>query len=135
MKTIKNIAFASVLALGSLAANAQQAPMFTHYMNNTLVVNPGYAGSRDALTITALHRSQWVDFKGAPVTQTITMHAPLRNEHLGIGLSVLNDKIGPANNTSLIADFAYRLKLTEKSKLAFGVSAGANIYQANLSEL
>lgn len=135
MKTIKNIAFASVLALGSLAANAQQAPMFTHYMNNTLAVNPGYAGSRDALTITALHRSQWVDFQGAPVTQTITMHAPLRNEHLGIGLSVLNDKIGPTNNTSVVADFAYRLKLTEKSKLAFGISAGANIFQASLSSL
>ncbi len=109
--------------------------MFTHYMNNTLIVNPAYAGSREALTVTALHRSQWVDFKGAPITQTLTIHAPLKNEHIGIGLSVLNDKIGPTNNTSISGDFAYIMQLTTKSKLALGLSASANIWQANLSPL
>jgi type IX secretion system PorP/SprF family membrane protein len=135
MKTLKKITVALVLSSGSLILNAQQAPMYTHYMYNTLSVNPAYAGSRDALTLTALHRSQWVGFKGAPVTQTFTMHAPLENKHIGLGLSLLNDKIGPSNNTSLFADFAYRIKLSEGSKLAFGLSAGANIFQANLSAL
>lgn len=135
MKTHKKIAFGLVLTLGSLTVNAQQAPMYTHYMNNTLSVNPGYAGSRDALTVTALHRSQWVDFKGAPLTQTLTMHSPLRNPHIGLGLSVLNDKIGPVNNTSVFADFAYIMNLNPKSKLAFGLSAGANIFQASLNTL
>ncbi len=135
MKTLKNITFTLVLASGSLTMNAQQAPMFTHYMNNTLAVNPGYAGSRDALTVTALDRMQWVDFKGAPMTQTLTMHAPLPNEHIGVGLSVLNDKIGPTNNTSVTADFAYIMHLTPKSKLALGLSAGLNIWQAGLNTL
>lgn len=135
MKTFKKITAVMVLTLVSLTIDAQQDPMYTHYMYNTLVVNPGYAGSREALTITALHRSQWVDFKGAPLTQTLTMHSPLKNEHIGVGLSVSNDKIGPVNNTSLFADFAYIMKLNEKSKLAFGLSAGAKIFQANLSSL
>jgi type IX secretion system PorP/SprF family membrane protein len=135
MKTFKKITIGLVLSSASLTMNAQQAPMFTHYMYNTLAVNPGYAGSRDALTVTALHRSQWVDFKGAPLTQTLTVHSPLRNEHIGLGLSVLNDKIGPTNNTSITADFAYIMKLNPKSKLALGLSAGANIWQANLSSL
>lgn len=135
MKTHKKIAFGLVLTLGSLTVNAQQAPMYTHYMNNTLSVNPGYAGSREALTVTALHRSQWVNFKGAPLTQTLTMHSPLRNPHIGLGLSLLNDKIGPVNNTSVCADFAYIMNLTSKSKLAFGLSAGANIFQASLNTL
>ena len=135
MKTLIKITLALVLPLGSLTLNAQQAPMYTHYMYNTLVVNPGYAGSRDALTITALDRMQWVNFKGAPMTQTFTMHAPLENRHIGLGLSVLNDKIGPVNNTSLSGYFAYRMQLTEKSKLALGLSAGANIFQASLSSL
>lgn len=135
MKTLKKIAIGLVLTSGGLTIHAQQAPMYTHYMYNTLSVNPGYAGSRDALTVTALHRSQWVDFKGAPLTQTLTLHAPLKNEHIGLGLSVLNDKIGPNNNTSVMADFAYIMKLTPKSKLALGLSAGANIWQANLSSL
>jgi type IX secretion system PorP/SprF family membrane protein len=133
MKTINKIALVLVTSLGSLTISAQQDPMFTHYMYNTLSVNPGYAGSRDALTVTALHRSQWVGFKGAPITQTLTMHGPLRNGHVGLGLSVLNDKIGPSNNTSIVGDFAYIMKLNAKSKLALGLSAGVNIFQADLS--
>lgn len=135
MKTIKKITFALATTLGSLTASAQQDPMYTHYMYNTLMVNPGYAGSRDALTITALHRSQWVDFKGAPMVQSLTIHSPFKNEHIGVGLSVMNDKIGPTNRTSIFADFAYRMNLTPKSKLALGLSAGANIFQGNLATL
>ena len=135
MKTFKKAIFVFSLALGSVSIIAQQAPMFTHYMDNTLEINPAYAGSRDALTIMALHRSQWTGFKGAPVTQTVTAHAPLENEHIALGVSVINDNIGPSNNTSVFADFAYIVKLTEKSKLAFGLSAGGNIYQATLSSL
>ena len=135
MKTYKILISALILTIGSYAVKAQQIPMYTHYMNNTLMVNPAYAGSRDALTVTALHRSQWVDFKGAPMTQTLTLHSPLSNEHIGLGLSVMNDKIGPTNNTSVLADFVYILQLTEKSKLSFGISGGVNIFQANLNSL
>ena len=135
MKTLNKIIAVLVLTLGSFTIHAQQAPMYTHYMYNTLMVNPAYAGSRDALSVTALYRSQWVDFKGAPVTQTLSMHTPLNNEHIGLGLSVLNDKIGPTNNTSVFADFAFIMKLNEKSKLALGLSAGADIFRANLNTL
>lgn len=135
MKTLAKIVFVLVLTTWSFGSHAQQLPMYTHYMYNTLVVNPAYAGSRDALTITALHRSQWVGFKDAPVTQTLTMHAPLRNEHIGLGLSVSNDKIGPTNNTSALIDFAYIMQLTAKARLAFGLSGGINVFQADLSTL
>jgi len=133
MKISKNIIIVLMFTLISLTSPAQQDPMYTHYMYNTLTVNPGYAGSRDALTITALHRSQWVGFKEAPITQTLTVHTPLRNEHIGIGLSVSNDKIGPTNNTSVFADYAYIIKLTEKSKLALGLNAGVSIFQVDLN--
>ena len=135
MKTLKKITFVLISGFGSLIVQAQQDPMYTHYMYYTLMVNPGYAGSRDALTVTALHRSQWVNFKGAPLVESITLHAPLKNKHLGLGLSILNDKIGATNKTSVFGDIAYRMDLTKKSKLALGLSAGANIYQANLNSL
>ncbi|MDF2438421.1 MAG: hypothetical protein K0Q95_2797 [Bacteroidota bacterium] len=135
MKTFKTIGIVLISALGGITANAQQAPMYTHYMYNTLSVNPAYAGSREALTVTALHRSQWVDFKGAPVTQTLTLHAPLRNEHIGVGLSLSNDKIGPNHNISAFANFAYIMKVSAKSKLALGLSAGANIFQSNVNSI
>lgn len=119
----------------SLTLQAQQSPMFTHYMYNTLVVNPAYAGSRDALTITALGRSQWVNFTGAPTTESFTVHSPFNHQPVGIGLAVMNDKIGPINNTSIIGDLAFKIKLNANSKLAIGMSIGVNLLQANLNTL
>lgn len=135
---MKNIKASSILITAFIAilnVQAQQTPMYTNYMYNTLVVNPAYAGSRDALTITALHRSQWVDFKGAPTTQTITAHAPLRKKNIGLGVSLLHDKIGPSNNTSIAGYYSFIMKLNETSKLALGLSAGVNFYQATLNTL
>lgn len=130
----KLFGFALVL-LSGLSAFSQQDAMFTHYMYNTLAVNPAYAGTRQAMTVTALHRSQWVNFPGAPVTQTLTMHSPLFNEKIGAGLSVLNDRIGPTRVTALYADFAYHLTIDSKSKLSLGLKAGANLFTANLAQL
>ncbi len=117
------------------ALHAQQEAMYTHYMDNTLGINPAYAGSRDALTITALHRSQWVDFEGAPRTQTLTAHSPVYTDAVNLGLSVYNDKIGPVHNTAVYIDYAFRFNLTEKSKLALGLKVGFDNYNFNLSAL
>ncbi len=120
---------------GVLDATAQQEAMFTHYSFNTLGVNPGYAGSRDALTVTGLHRSQWVSFPGAPTTQTLTVHAPVFNEKIGLGLSLINDKIGPTKKTGFFVDFAYKLQVGEKGKLSFGLKGGLNFQKDDLGGL
>jgi len=130
----KIIGFAVFLALGKIAFSQQDA-MYTHYMYNTLAINPAYAGTRDALTVTALHRSQWLDFPGAPVTQTITMHSPIVNKKIGVGLSAVNDRLGPTRITSMFGDFAYHLTLNEKSKLSLGLKAGMNLFTADLTQL
>ena len=78
---LRNKLLLALLAVSGSAA-AQQDAMFTHYMNNTIAVNPAYAGTRDARTITGIHRSQWVGFDGAPITQTLTMHTPLANRKM-----------------------------------------------------
>jgi len=135
MKTLKKLAVLVIFTCCGQAMFAQQDAMFTHYMYNTIAVNPGYAGSRDALTVTALHRSQWVNFDGAPTTQTLTLHSPLLNNKLGLGLSAVHDEIGPVKNTSVYVDFAYILKTGEKSKLAFGLKGGINYMQAGLTNL
>jgi len=123
------------IVLTATAATAQQDAMFTHYSFNTLGVNPGYAGSRDALTVTALHRSQWVSFPGAPITQTITGHMPIANDKMGIGLSMNRDQIGPTRNTSVYFDFAYKIKVGEKGKLAFGLKGGTSILANELTDV
>lgn len=124
-----------ILLLNAKEIKAQQDPMFTHYMFNTLAINPGYAGSREALTITGLHRTQWAGFTGAPTTQTVIAHTPFLRHNIGLGLSFLNDKVGPVNMTSIYIDFSYTIKVTQKSKLAFGLKGGSNFMKNDLNAL
>ncbi|MFZ4784836.1 MAG: type IX secretion system membrane protein PorP/SprF [Flavobacteriales bacterium] len=118
----------------SVRVVAQQDPMFSQYMFNILSINPAYAGSADRLSAVAIHRSQWVGFEGAPITQTITAHAPLRYEALSVGGTIINDKHGPVSQTAIFADISYRLHFA-KSKLAFGLKTGVNLFSANLLDL
>lgn len=123
-----------VLAFTSVSARAQQDPMFTQYMFNTLSVNPAYAGSADRLSAVALHRSQWVNFQGAPTTQTITVHSPLKRENISLGGSIVNDAHGPVKQTGFYLDASYRIFLGTK-RLSFGLKAGTNLFTANLLDL
>lgn len=117
------------------AAYAQQDPMYTQYMWNTLSVNPAYAGSADLFTASALMRKQWVGLEGAPTTQTLSAHSPLPTKSLGLGLSVVNDRVGPVRNTQVFTDLAYRIRINRKARLAFGIKAGVELFQADLQGL
>jgi len=127
MKFLRNFSIA-ILLLVSSNALAQQLPQFTQYMFNTISINPAYAGSRETLSIVGLHRSQWVGLDGAPETQTLSIHSPLRNENIGLGFSFINDQLGYENFSYLYADFSYTIQTGVNSKLAFGVKAGATHY-------
>ena len=65
---------------------AQQEAQYSQYMYNTISVNPAYAGSRNVLSVLALHRSQWVGFEGAPTTQFVSIHAPIARKRIGVGV-------------------------------------------------
>ncbi len=117
-----------LVLLSVSAASAQQLPQFTQYMFNTISINPAYAGSRETLSVVGLHRSQWVGLEGGPETQTLSIHTPLRNENMGLGLSFINDKLGYENFSYLYADYSYTIKLNETTKLAFGLKAGFTQY-------
>ena len=132
---MKKILVAVIVIMAWGSAFAQQEAMYTHYMYNTLAVNPAYAGTRGALTVTALHRSQWVGFEGAPNTQTLTLHTPLRNKKIGIGVSVINDVIGPDRNTGFYVDYSYKLRINKDAQLALGLKAGLSLLKSNLAML
>jgi type IX secretion system PorP/SprF family membrane protein len=125
-----------VLLLAGGAAIAQQDPQYTQYMYNTLTVNPGYTGSTGGLEATALHRSQWIGIDGAPTTQAFSIHSPYSKyyENIGIGLSAVNDRIGPSNEVYIDANFSYTLQLSETAKLAFGLKAGARVLNIDWSK-
>ncbi|GAA4299598.1 PorP/SprF family type IX secretion system membrane protein [Aestuariibaculum suncheonense] len=127
MKLFKHYIIAIAL-LSCTVGLAQQLPQFTQYMYNTISVNPAYAGSREALSIVGLHRSQWVGFKGGPITQTLSIHSPLRNDRIGLGLSFMEDDLGPENFTYLYGDFSYAIPTGQTGKLAFGIKGGFTQY-------
>ena len=118
-----------------VASFAQQDAQFTQYMYNTINVNPAYAGSRGALSMFALHRTQWVGLDGAPVTNTVSINTPINLSNLGLGVSLVNDKIGPTTENAISADLSYTIQTSETWKLSFGIKATANLFDLDASKL
>lgn len=135
---IRNLKIAGLIVMSflSITMSAQQEVQNSFYMFNSSVLNPAYAGSRDALSVVLDARSQWTGWKGAPKTNSFIMHTPLMNESIGVGLNVVNDVIGPTNKTALFGDFAYRIRLNKNNdRLCFGIRAGADLIRNNLGSL
>ncbi|MBX9806216.1 MAG: type IX secretion system membrane protein PorP/SprF [Flavobacteriaceae bacterium] len=123
------------LMFTGMLSYAQQDAQFTQYMYNTINVNPAYAGSRGALSMFALYRTQWVGFEGAPVTSTVSMNTPLNESNLGLGVSLINDKIGPTTENTISADLSYTIPTSETWNLSFGIKATANLFDLDASKL
>jgi len=125
---------ALLLLFGSISY-AQQDAMFTKYMFNSLVFNPAYAGAKDHASIGLLHRTQWWGIDGAPTTQTLTAHTPLRNDRVGVGMTLYNDAIGPTNTLGANLAYSYRIPIGQKGKLAIGLQGGIVNWRADWTRL
>ncbi len=124
-----------ILLLSASQVRAQQEPLYTQYMFNTVSVNPAYTGTRDAMNVLLLSRLQWSGMAGAPRTYDFTMHTPINNYKMGLGLSVVSDSHGPVNNYYINVNYAYRVNLNEELVLSMGVKGGIYNYNVNLTEL
>ncbi len=118
----------------SIRSFAQQDPQYSLYMFNPLGVNPAYAGSRDALSMGLVHRNQWVGMPGAPVTNALFAHMPLKNNKMGVGLEITNDNIGAKTRNFINVDYAYKIK-AGKGKLAFGLRGGIIAFNYDWSKV
>ena len=115
--------------------SAQQDAQYTQYMYNMNILNPAYAGlNAGTINASLLGRTQWVGIPGAPQTATLSVHSPI-TERMGLGLSILADKIGPVNEQFIFADYSYTLPVGTYDNLAFGVKAGVSLVSAQLSDL
>lgn len=116
------------------AAFAQQEAMYSQYMFNGLVLNPAYAGSHEGLSVAALYRNQWVGVEGAPVSQSLSVHAPLKKDNVALGLSIVNDRIGVTNTLSMNGIYAFRIEM-ESGVLSMGLQAGLARLQADYTKV
>ena len=129
---MKKLYLAAILALGFMQDTySQQDPHYTQYMYNMNVINPAYAGSKENLAFGLLYRKQWVDIEDSPTTMTFSGHSPA-GKNVGLGLSVINDKIGPVEETNVYGDFSYTLNLGGEHRLALGIKAGVTFQDVGL---
>lgn len=121
--------------LTGLVGFAQQDAQYTQYMYNTINVNPAYAGSRGVMSIFGMHRTQWVGLNGAPVTNVASVNTPINNSNIGVGLSFVNDRIGPTVENAISADVSYTIRTSETVKLSFGIKGTANLFNLDVNKL
>ncbi len=122
MRFITSLAVAACM----VQAHAQQDPMYSMYMWNMMAIQPAYAGSADVLNAVALSRIQWSAISGAPVTHSLSVHSPVNDRTLGLGGSLVHDRIGRTYTTSAFADIASRMQVSKEFRLALGLKAGIN---------
>lgn len=132
---MKKTILTHLLILSSFLAFSQQDSQYTQYMYNTININPAYAGSRGALSVFALHRDQWVGLDGAPKTNTISINTPINNSSIGLGVSLVNDKIGPTNENQFSVDLSYTIQTSETWKLSFGIKGTADFFNLDVDKL
>jgi type IX secretion system PorP/SprF family membrane protein len=132
---MKKIYFIAILALSVLSeVQAQQDPHYTQYMYNMSVMNPAYAGSKESVSGGLLYRKQWVEIEDAPSTGTFFIHSPV-GRNVGLGLSVVSDKIGPVEENNFYGDFSYTLNLGGEHRLAFGLKAGLTMHKIDFNSI
>ncbi len=134
---MKRLAYTLLLVAAAFPASllGQQDAMHAQNILNLLRINPAYAGYKETPTVTAFHRSQWIGFKGAPSTQTVSFDAPLKRSKFALGGSIAHDKIGPISTLTLMGDAAARVQVSRKGFMSFGLKATASVMQANLTDV
>lgn len=125
----------ALLLFLSAGAFAQQDPIVSQYMFNGMFINPAYTGSHKYYNATLLYRKQWVDFKGAPNTQILSLDGPVKGNNSAVGILAANDKIGVTGQTEIYGYYAYHLQIGAKTRLSMGLRGGINYYRADLTEL
>ena len=131
MRINKTIVATACVLIGTLKGFSQQDPHYTQYMYNQSVLNPAYAGINEYLSTGLLYRTQWQGVNGAPKTATAFLHTPVA-KNLGVGVSFINDNIGPVAENSVYADVSYTIRLRQGHSLALGVKGGMTMQKIGL---
>lgn len=124
----------TISLLCSLWSHAQQEEQFTQFMYTRMALNPAFAGSEEALTITALSRNQWLGLDGAPQTQLLSVVAPVLNQRIGIGGNIVRQSIGVTQLYTMDGAYAYRIK-APRGYLGIGLQASVRLLRVDFSQL
>lgn len=113
-------------------AKAQTEPMYSQYMHNQLAINPAYAGNRDALNLNFFQRRQWVGLEGAPQTSSISLDQSFKDNKLGWGVQLYDDRLGVEKATGSNLMLSTKIRVSESGYLSGGLSTGLMNYRIDL---
>ncbi len=131
---MKNIISLFLFVLLSLGIYAQQNSLLNHYIFNHMSINPAYVGTKQWTNLNFTTASQWTGLEGAPLTQVLSLEGPISSRN-GLGVQIINDKVGAQYQQSIYGSFSHILKLDEKWKLSFGIAAGASFFTLDGTKL
>ncbi len=129
-----HIFFLAMLLMVYKQVCGQQDPLFTQYMFNTQVINPAYAGIWGRSGVNLLVRKQWAGLDRSPLTQAVSVFSPLKNDLIGLGLTVSNDQFGFEKRLGIFGDYVYEIAFTDVVRLRMGLKFGFMNYQNPLSQ-
>lgn len=132
---MKYIYFSIILILLSFKVQSQQEPQYTQFMYNPTLINPAYAGSKGFTSVYGLYRAQWVGLDNAPQTINLSVNKPINASQLGYGVSIVNDRLGPSDETQFAIDISYTIFFDNDYRLAFGLKTSANLLNVDYSKL
>jgi len=122
---MKKLILSIATILIGLSVNAQQLPLYSQYMMNSFLLNPGITGSTGYIPIRLTVRQQWTGIEDAPATQALSANGLIGKQNMGIGGYIFNDKFGPISSTGIQASYAYHLRINKEIKLGLGLSLSA----------
>ncbi len=101
-------------------------PLYSQYLQNGLLINPAYAGARGALSGFLSYRMEWMGIDNAPVFQTLSLNAPMKNDRVGLGIMAQFMQFGVTRSKSIYASYSYNV-IMGPGRLAFGLRAGVDL--------
>ncbi len=123
-----------LLTLAYTGLKAQQLPLYSQYMFNTLEINPAYAGFKQSMQFVSIYRKQFNGIKDAPETAMLSFDMPIGDTQLGFGVKLVSDKISVTQTIGAQGSMSYHIE-GDESRVSFGLQFGALNYKANLTEL
>jgi type IX secretion system PorP/SprF family membrane protein len=113
-------------------AVAIQYPVYSQYMIEGLYINPAYAGTREALSLSVLGRKRMLGFDGEYTIGSLALHTPLKKDRIALGLSVTQLQYGATSQTSIFSYYAFHIK-TAKGRWSLGLKGGVDMVNHDYS--
>jgi len=142
LKTMMNKKYITLIVstLFFMKGEAQQLPLFSQYYYNPFIYNPAFTGTSEMNNAYLIHRSQWKDMPGSPVTYALTIDGNVKEKEIGLGLSLFNDQTDIFSRTGLYGSYSYHLPLNSEHNIYVGLSGGVidnkiDFSRANVSDV